>query len=113
MMVMVVSSMGMAMMMVSRSSSVAMAMSVACCCVVVMIILIIWKLRQVLVGVGVMLVVQLHKTLSDTHASKDTLCVANHKLGVGIHAYFYLQGTNVIVGRKSPKVRLLDTLYAR
>ena len=88
MMVMVVSSMGMAMMMVSRSSSVAMAMSVAGCCVVVMIILIIWKLRQVLVGAGVMLVVQLHKTLSDTHASKDTLCVANHKLGVGIHAYF-------------------------
>ena len=87
MMVMVVSSMGMAMMMVSRSS-VAMAMSVAGCCVVVMIILIIWKLRQVLVGAGVMLVVQLHKTLSDTHASKDTLCVANHKLGVGIHAYF-------------------------
>ena len=85
MMVMVVSSMGMAMMMVSRSSSVAMAMSVGCC---VVMILIIWELRQVLVGAGVMLVVQLHKTLSDTHASKDTLCVANHKLGVGIHAYF-------------------------
>ena len=52
-----------------------------------------WKLSQVLIGIQMMLIVELHIQLVDTHLPEDHLCVTDHIFSVGVPAHFQFETT--------------------
>ena len=51
------------------------------------------KLSQVLIGVRMKLIIELHIQLVDTHLPEDHLCVTDHIFSVGVPAYFQFETT--------------------
>ena len=51
------------------------------------------KLSQVLIGIQMMLIVELHIQLVDTHLPEDHLCVTDHIFSVGVPAHFQFETT--------------------
>ena len=51
------------------------------------------KLSQVLIGVRMKLIIELHIQLVDTHLPEDHLCVTDHIFSVGVPAHFQFETT--------------------
>merc|ERR1719384_2369290 len=70
------------------------------------------KLSQVLIGIRMKLIIELHIQLVDTHLPEDHLCVTDHIFSVGVPAHFQFETTAKRVSTKRPKVWLLNPLYS-
>ena len=51
------------------------------------------KLSQVLIGIRMKLIIELHIQLVDTHLPEDHLCVTDHIFSVGVPAHFQFETT--------------------
>ena len=51
------------------------------------------KLSQVLIGIRMKLIIELHIQLVDTHLPEDHLCVTDHIFSIGVPAHFQFETT--------------------